>query len=341
MASLSWLCGGRAGCDPPWLGIGRPALRAPCDDGRQRRRNERLPEIAAVGAFLCRAQPAGRRHGVHALEPRPAGCPHGMDARPGVAVGRRDTSAASRRTRLYPGGFCGCARLRRRGNEPRTAREPDQGDGHGKQIPPGQQRMTVTPTRLGALTTIGLHALVLGAMLSYAPARSALFSAAPIMVDWIVPAKPEPRIEPPKPKPVKTIRKPVEKPPVAVLPAEAPAAMVAPEPPPPPPVEPVAMAPAPVVLIPPIFNADYLDNPAPTYPPLSRRLGEQGRVVLRVLVNPGGRADEVQIATPSGHPRLDDMARETVKRWKFVAAKRGAEAVSAWVLIPISFKLEG
>jgi protein TonB len=199
----------------------------------------------------------------------------------------------------------------------------------------------MTPTRLGALTTVALHAAVLGALLSYAPARSALFSAAPIMVDWIVPARPEPRIEPPKPKPVKIIPKPVEKPPVALLPAEAPSPIVAPEPPPPPPAELVAVAPAPVAITPPIFNADYLDNPAPTYPPLSRRMGEQGRVVLRVLVNPGGRADEVQVATSSGHARLDDTARETVKRWKFVAARRGAEAVSAWVLIPISFRLEG
>jgi protein TonB len=188
---------------------------------------------------------------------------------------------------------------------------------------------------------------VVGALLAYAPARSALSSAAPIMVDWIVPAKPEPKVEPapkvepPKPKPLKVIPKPVEHPPVAVLPREAPAPMLAPEPPPPPPAEPVAVAPAPVAVTPPIFNADYLENPAPTYPAISRRIGEQGRVVLRVLVSPGGKADQVQIATSSGHPRLDDMARETVQRWKFVPAKRGAEAVSAWVVIPISFKLEG
>lgn len=197
------------------------------------------------------------------------------------------------------------------------------------------------------MSTVALHAVVVGALLAYAPARSALFSAAPIMVDWIVPTRPEPKVqpppkvEPPRAKPVKVIPKPVEHPPAAVLPPQAPAQMIAPEPPPPPPAEPVAVAPAPMAVTPPIFNADYLENPAPTYPSLSRRIGEQGRVVLRVLVSPGGKADEVQIATSSGHARLDDMARETVKRWKFVPAKRGAEAVSAWVVIPISFRLEG
>ena len=68
---------------------------------------------------------------------------------------------------------------------------------------------------------------------------------------------------------------------------------------------------------------------------------EEGRVVLRVLVNARGAADEVQVSNSSGHLRLDDSARETVKRWRFVPAKRGAEAVPAWVLVPVSFQLEG
>jgi len=96
-----------------------------------------------------------------------------------------------------------------------------------------------------------------------------------------------------------------------------------------------------VAVTPPIFAADYLENPPPAYPALSRRLGEEGRVVLRVLVNPAGSADEVQIRTPSGHARLDDAARETVRRWRFVPAKHGATPVPAWVLIPIPFSLEG
>jgi protein TonB len=77
------------------------------------------------------------------------------------------------------------------------------------------------------------------------------------------------------------------------------------------------------------------------YPSVSRRQGEQGRVLLRVLVNTSGSADEVQVRTSSGFPRLDDAARETVRRWRFVSAKRGTEPVAAWVLIPISFRLEG
>lgn len=199
------------------------------------------------------------------------------------------------------------------------------------------------PDRIGLGVTLALHALAAAALLSYAPARSALLAAAPIMVDLILPPRaeqprPQPPAELPKPRPVaKQVERPPEVPLVAA-PPDAPSPVVAP------PLPQVAAAappapPAPVT--PPIFQADYLDNPAPAYPGLSRRLREQGRVILRVQVNAQGTADDVQVRTSSGHERLDEAARETVRRWRFVPAKRGGEPVPAWVLIPISFRLEG
>lgn len=88
------------------------------------------------------------------------------------------------------------------------------------------------------------------------------------------------------------------------------------------------------------FDADYLKNPAPAYPPLSRRMGEEGKVILRVSVNPQGTADSVEIRTSSGSPRLDEAAQKTVRNWKFIPAKRGETAMQSWVLVPIIFKLE-
>lgn len=206
----------------------------------------------------------------------------------------------------------------------------------------------IAARRVGALTAVAMHALALAALLSYEPARKALLAAAPIMVELIAPPRieppaPQPPAELPKPRPL--MKRPMERPTEAQLVAApvdvpSPAAVAAP-PPAPAPIEAVA-APAPSVpLTQPIFNADYLDNPAPLYPALSRRQGEQGRVILRVLVTAGGSADEVQVRTSSGHPRLDEAARATVRAWKFVPAKRGDQAVPAWVLIPISFRLEG
>jgi periplasmic protein TonB len=101
-----------------------------------------------------------------------------------------------------------------------------------------------------------------------------------------------------------------------------------------------AAPPSPPPVTAPRFDADYLHNPAPAYPPAARRAGHEGRVLLRVLVTAQGRASTVQIQTSSGHARLDEAALETVRQWRFVPAKRGAEAIEDWVLVPIVFQLE-
>jgi len=88
------------------------------------------------------------------------------------------------------------------------------------------------------------------------------------------------------------------------------------------------------------FDADYLQNPRPAYPAASRRMGEQGKVWLRAHVLPNGNTDNVEIKQSSGSPRLDSAALEAVKRWRFVPARQGGEAVAAWVVVPISFSLE-
>ena len=88
------------------------------------------------------------------------------------------------------------------------------------------------------------------------------------------------------------------------------------------------------------FDADYLKNPAPPYPAASRRLREEGKVILRVSVTAEGVAENVEIRTSSGSARLDESALRTVRQWKFVPAKRGDTPVQSSVLVPIVFKLE-
>lgn len=87
-------------------------------------------------------------------------------------------------------------------------------------------------------------------------------------------------------------------------------------------------------------DANYLNNPKPVYPPLSRKAGEQGKVVLRVYVEASGAASKVEVSSSSGFDRLDRSAANAVSRWKFVPARQGSEAVAAWVLVPIVFSLK-
>lgn len=89
------------------------------------------------------------------------------------------------------------------------------------------------------------------------------------------------------------------------------------------------------------LTAIYLRNPKPLYPTVSRRLGEQGTVMLRVFVTIAGEPAQIELKSSSGFPRLDRSALSAVRSWKFSPATRGDHAVDAWVLVPIRFTLKG
>jgi len=103
----------------------------------------------------------------------------------------------------------------------------------------------------------------------------------------------------------------------------------------------VAAAPAPpVVVTPPAFNAAYLRNPPPAYPAAARRNGDEGTVLLRVLVGRDGAPLQVELDRTSQSRALDGAALEAVRGWSFVPARRGAEAIEDWVRVPVVFRLE-
>ena len=121
----------------------------------------------------------------------------------------------------------------------------------------------------------------------------------------------------------------------------------------------------PVPTIPHTSSTDSVDDPAPTipqgtetpaggatqtlayatplspmYPPASLRAREQGTVLLRVLVDPSGVPQRVEIARSSGYARLDTAARDSVLRARFRPVMRDGAAVSAWGIVPIAFRLD-
>ena len=215
-----------------------------------------------------------------------------------------------------------------------------------------------TATLTATAVVLAAHAAVIAALWQLAPTRVAPALTPPVLVTFVEP--PRPKVEPaPKPlpaarpmparpRPKAVANKPVlaaasEAPAPAVVappaPTPAQAAEVAPTAPAPAAATPAAQPPQAVVVTAPRFNADYLNNPAPAYPALSRRMGEEGKVVLRVRVSERGLPDEVHVRNSSGSERLDTTALETVRRWKFVPARRGDTPVEAWVLVPISFSL--
>ncbi len=198
------------------------------------------------------------------------------------------------------------------------------------------------------LAVVLLH-VVLAYALLFLSVKNELISLPPSISVRLLPMIEEPpaAAKPlPPPPPKAPLRKPPLVPPQPVLAAAAPAApstfVVAPQPPAPPAPQPIAPpAPAPVVaIVAARFDADYLHNPKPVYPALSRRLNEEGKVLLKVRVSAQGAPLEVAVSKSSGFPRLDAAAIDAVGRWRFVPARRGDEPLDSSVVVPIAFALD-
>ena len=97
--------------------------------------------------------------------------------------------------------------------------------------------------------------------------------------------------------------------------------------------EPIALA-----LTPAQVDPNYLHRPNPVYPALSKRLREEGTVVLRVNLDAQGVVQDITIEKSSDAQRLDQAALEAVRQWRFIPAKRGQQAVPSTALVPIEFK---
>jgi protein TonB len=86
-------------------------------------------------------------------------------------------------------------------------------------------------------------------------------------------------------------------------------------------------------------GVEYLKPPQPEYPPQSKRMGEQGKVVLRVLVNEQGLPDQVLVQTSSGFARLDEAGRQAALRALFKPHQEDGRPVPVFVIVPLSFHL--
>jgi periplasmic protein TonB len=231
--------------------------------------------------------------------------------------------------------------------------------------PPSTPMLAAMPQRLRrrlaiVLAVVAFHVGALWALQSGLLKRAVeLVIPVQVLAEFIEP--PQPVIEPPPPAPpVTTPTPPKPRPRPTPQPLPQPVAVSTPEPStlapvlppspptPPAPAEPVVAAAPPAAPAPPApprielpsSSADYLNNPRPPYPPLSKRLGEQGKVVVRVYIEVDGTASRAEVRQSSGFERLDQTALQTVLRWRYVPGKRAGVPEGMWFNVPISFVLE-
>lgn len=108
--------------------------------------------------------------------------------------------------------------------------------------------------------------------------------------------------------------------------------------------EPTANTSAEVPTTPIILSSDLAvacpQRSPPEYPSISRRLKEQGHVVLQVEIDETGRVAFAKIKESSGFRRLDEAGLEAVKQWRCNAPIRNGEARRALALQPFDFILD-
>ncbi len=205
---------------------------------------------------------------------------------------------------------------------------------------------------------VAFHVIVIWAMQTGLLRRAVeVIVPAQILTEFITPPAPKTEVPPAPPTPVKPVVKRVQPTPapmpVAIpdpTPApNAPTGVTTPQPPAPPIQAPVAVnappaapaaPPAPPKVELPSTDASYASNCATVYPSLSKRLGEQGRVTVRVTISADGSPKNPSIARSSGFDRLDRAALEAVSRCRYVPGRVAGVAQEMSYTAPYTFVLE-
>lgn len=195
---------------------------------------------------------------------------------------------------------------------------------------------------LGMLLVLMLHGIVLYGLWSYraniAPEKVVFLTMNLAAPPAVQPQHQEPHQEPhrqpqpPSPQPVKPLLQPNI--------ADEATMQAQPLPLPPAAAAPTAQEPAQPLTLMGELSINCPERTPPSYPALSQRLGEQGRVVLKVELDEEGRVSGAVVKTHSGFIRLDEAALSAVKTWHCRPARRNGVAVSAVALQPFSFTLE-
>lgn len=200
----------------------------------------------------------------------------------------------------------------------------------------------------GLIVVLSLHAAALWGLWQHRllPTPNEIST---LFVTFIAPPAPEKKEEPKRPPPrPKPVEKPQPRQLVAETPVIAPADYVTPPPPPKPApvIEAPIAPPAPPKQVGPVSLGGELsvacpERTPPRYPPASRRIGEEGTVVLRVELDETGGVALARVQTSSGHPRLDEAALTAVQAWRCTPATREGRPVRAVALQPFKFVLQG
>lgn len=199
---------------------------------------------------------------------------------------------------------------------------------------------------VGFTMVVLLHVVTAYALMTGLARKVIEVVRAPIETKIIEEVKKQPEADKPPPPPPKLAPPPPPyiPPPevnIAVAPTAAPtnaitavttAKPVAPPPPPSPAPARTGVRTAPVV------QAASCEKPE--YPAASKRLEEEGTVVLRFLIDVDGRVIDSKVETGSGYDRLDQAARNALGKCKFKPGTVDGKPEQSWASMKYTWRLE-
>jgi len=211
----------------------------------------------------------------------------------------------------------------------------------------GAGRRPPTPRKIAPLAAIVVAHLVLFYLAQAGLLSRAVHAALPQVVEITFVAPPQPPAPTPKTVPVVRHVASVTPPPLPLLAIPQIEATITTPPPAPRSVEaPVVAAAAPSVAPAPpqaaapklVSGVEYLRPPQPNYPARSRRLGETGIVLVRVLINERGLPEQVSVEKSSGFSALDEEGLVSVQHTLFKPKMEDGKPVAVYALVPVNFQ---
>lgn len=80
--------------------------------------------------------------------------------------------------------------------------------------------------------------------------------------------------------------------------------------------------------------------PEPIYPSIARRMGEQGKTLIRIMINEQGQISQASLAQSSGLPRLDQAALDAAQKVRCKPFVESGVAIKVTAIQPYIFRLE-
>ena len=94
-------------------------------------------------------------------------------------------------------------------------------------------------------------------------------------------------------------------------------------------------------------DAETVDQPPreltqmrPAYPRVAERLGREGSVRIRALVDEAGKVREVRTLEVVGHPAFEQAVLDEVYRWRLTPPRHRGQPVRVWVTKTVRFEME-